>query len=59
MEVFTARCLMCGESYQISSDHKEYKKLVEQEKNVSFICDLCNHRIRYEADEQHKEKKPM
>lgn len=60
MEFVVARCLMCGKSYQLDEDYKDFKKLSEKpEATVSFICDLCNNRIRYEADEKNKEKKPM
>lgn len=60
MDQIMARCLMCGKTYQLNEEHKDFKKLSEKPESVpSFICDLCSHRIRYEADEKNKEKKPM
>ncbi|MGR6836084.1 DUF2197 domain-containing protein [Syntrophomonas erecta] len=60
MEVVGARCLMCGKTYQVQEDHKDYRNLVAQEKEMpTFICDICNHRVRYESDEQRREKKPL
>ncbi|CFX78320.1 Protein of unknown function DUF2197 [Syntrophomonas zehnderi OL-4] len=59
MKSLNARCIMCGKSYQLNEDHKDYKNL--SEKNVStatFICDRCSNKVRYEADEQRKPIKP-
>jgi uncharacterized protein YlaI len=50
---------MCGKSYEVAEDHKDYKKLAEENKTISFICDVCSNRVRYESDEKRKEKKPM
>lgn len=59
MNFVTARCLMCGKSYEVGEDHKDYKKLTEENKTISFICDFCSNRVRHESDEKRKEKKPM
>ncbi|MGI5920651.1 MAG: DUF2197 domain-containing protein [Syntrophomonadaceae bacterium] len=59
MNYVMARCLLCGKTYEVSEDHKDYKKLVEQNQNISFICDFCSNRVRHESDEVRKEKKPM
>jgi uncharacterized protein YlaI len=59
MKIVTAKCLMCGKSYEVSEDHKDYNKLAEENKTISFICDICSNRVRYESDEKQKEKKPM
>jgi uncharacterized protein YlaI len=51
---------MCGKVYELGEDYKDFKKLSEKtETVVSFICDLCSNRVRYEADEKNREKKPM
>lgn len=50
---------MCGKTYEVPGDHKDYKKLVEQKTEPTFICDQCNYRVRHEADEQKKPKKPI
>ncbi|HEX3011387.1 MAG TPA: DUF2197 domain-containing protein [Syntrophomonadaceae bacterium] len=60
MKQIAARCLMCGKTYNLDEDYKDFKKLSEKtETVVSFICDVCSNRVRYEADEKNKEKKPM
>ena len=60
MELINARCLMCGKSYQLDEEYKDFKKLSDKKvAEVSFICDLCNNKVRYEADEQRKPKKPV
>lgn len=60
METVAARCLMCGKTYDVAQDHREFKKLKEQNKEMAvFICDLCSNRVRHESDEQRKPKKPV
>lgn len=63
MKCIQARCLMCGKSYQLGESDKDFKKLNEKVGDsgqvASFICDFCSNRVRFEADEQRKDKKPM
>jgi len=60
MELITARCLMCGKTYQLGEENKDFKKLSEKKvSEASFICDLCSNKVRYESDEQRKQKKPV
>ncbi|MEN6351149.1 MAG: DUF2197 domain-containing protein [Syntrophomonas sp.] len=59
MSFISARCLMCGKTYDVDEEHKEYKKLASQEKSPTFICDFCSNRVRHESDEKRKDKKPM
>ena len=59
MGAINARCLMCGKTYAVEEDHREYKKLAEKGKEPTFICDLCAKRVRHEADEERKPKKPI
>ncbi|MGI6468392.1 MAG: DUF2197 domain-containing protein [Syntrophomonadaceae bacterium] len=60
METISARCLLCSKTYSVDESHKDYKKLVAQEKPVAtFICDLCNFRVKHESEEKNKPKKPM
>lgn len=59
MKYIAARCMLCGKSYDVDEDHKDYQKLSKQEKAPVFICDLCSNRVRHESDETRKEKKPM
>lgn len=57
-----ARCLLCGKLYNVDQEHSDYKKLADKSTNkgeVSFICDMCNNRVRNEADKQQKPHKPM
>ncbi len=60
MEFINARCLMCGKTYQLDEEFKDFKKLSDKKvAEASFICDLCNNKVRYESDEQRKPKKPV
>lgn len=60
MEAVTARCLLCSKTYSVDESHKDYKKLAEQNKEVAtFICDLCNYRVRHESEDKNKPKKPI
>lgn len=59
MEHLSARCLMCGKTYELSQDHKDFKKMSENPATATFICEFCSKRIRHEADEKNKERKPM
>lgn len=56
--VVETRCAMCGKKYQVDKEHPDFKKL-EANPSVTFICDICNHRVRYESEEKQKEPKPM
>lgn len=59
-ESITARCLICGKNHDVPPDHKDYAKLAASNSTVpAFICDYCNYRVRHEADEQQKPKKPI
>ncbi|SHG55881.1 hypothetical protein SAMN02745221_00459 [Thermosyntropha lipolytica DSM 11003] len=58
MKQVTARCIMCGKTYDVAEDHKDYPKLV-QSKDAVFVCDRCNYKVRYESEEEQKPKKPM
>ncbi len=60
MKFVNARCLMCGKSYQLDEEYKDFQKLSEKKAaEVTFICDLCSNKVRYESDEQRKPKKPV
>ncbi len=58
--VISARCLLCGKNYDVEEDHKDYKKMLEQKKDQpTFVCDLCNYRVRHESEDKNKPQKPM
>lgn len=59
MKSIAARCLMCGKTFDVAEDHKDYSKLEKKKDQPTFICDMCGYKIRYEADEEQKPKKPM
>lgn len=65
MDSLNARCLMCGKSYQLSGGDKDFKKLNDKKLSdpkqamVTFICDLCSNKVRFESDELRKPKKPV
>lgn len=58
--IISARCLLCSKTYQVEEDHKDFKKLADQGKEVAtFICDICAYRVRHESDEKNKPQKPI
>ena len=60
MSGIAAKCLMCGKDYEVMEDHSDYKKLVEQKQEIAtFICDLCNNKVRYESDDKKKNPKSI
>lgn len=58
MSQLTVTCLMCGKKYLLAEDHNDYKKL-SSSSSAAYICDKCNHKVRYETEEQNKPVKPM
>ncbi|HHW61155.1 MAG TPA: DUF2197 domain-containing protein [Syntrophomonadaceae bacterium] len=58
MNFIEARCLMCGKVYQIAQDRQEFRKL-DKQNSTTFICHLCSNKVRYEAEERDKPKKPL
>lgn len=60
MSEIVARCMMCGKKYELTKEHSDYKKLVEQQKEeATFICDVCNNRVRHESDDKKKNPKSI
>jgi uncharacterized protein YlaI len=59
MEHVDAKCLMCGKTYIVAEDHKDFKKVSDKEKPGTYICDICANRVRYEADDKKKTPKPQ
>jgi uncharacterized protein YlaI len=58
MEHVDARCMMCGKTYQLFEDDKNFKKVADKDKPGTFICDLCANRVRFESDDKKKAPKP-
>lgn len=56
--MITVRCAFCGKKESVAEDHKDYPKLLANPKTV-YICDWCNNKVRYDAEENQKPKKPM
>lgn len=54
-----ARCALCGRKEEVTQEHRDYKKLLEDPKKVTYICNICSNRVRYESEDQQKPKKPM
>lgn len=54
-----AKCLLCGKSYQLGEEDKNFKKMSNKDLPGTFICDLCSNRVRYEADDKKKNPKPI
>ncbi|MGE5398278.1 MAG: DUF2197 domain-containing protein [Chitinophagales bacterium] len=53
------RCALCGQKTQVGEEDKDYKKLTDPGKKVTYICNMCNNRVRFESDDKQKPKKPI
>ncbi|MDO4540861.1 MAG: DUF2197 domain-containing protein [Syntrophomonadaceae bacterium] len=52
------RCIMCGKTQEVLSDHPNFKKLSDPEKPAAYVCDICNYKIRHESEEARKPTRP-
>jgi len=52
------RCTICGKRVIVTEEHMDYEKIMAGTKMV-FICIPCQAKIKHEADEEHKPRKPM
>jgi uncharacterized protein YlaI len=59
MEQVNAKCMMCGKSYVLAEDNKDFKKMSDPNKPGTYICDLCENRVRYESEDKKKSPKPQ
>ena len=59
MVYLEAKCLLCGKSYQLGEDDKNFKKLSNKDQPGTFICEFCSNRVRYESDDKKKNPKPI
>ena len=59
MSEIDVRCIMCGETYKIMTDHKDYEKINITPEKSAYICDLCNNKVRFESDDKKKNPKPI
>jgi len=57
-DAVTARCAFCGKKEEVTPVHKDYNKLRLNPKTV-YICTLCERKLRFDAEEFNKPKKPM
>jgi len=59
MESVAAKCMLCGKTYDLFEDNKDFKKMSDPNKPGTYICDLCANRVRYESDDKKKNPKPQ
>ncbi|NPV89385.1 MAG: DUF2197 domain-containing protein [Firmicutes bacterium] len=52
------RCAFCGKKSEVDPVHKDYDKIRLNPKTI-YICDYCNNKLRFDADESNKPRKPM
>jgi RNase P subunit RPR2 len=52
------RCAFCGRKEDVPAGHKDYEKIRLHQKIV-YICTHCNNKVRHDADESLKPKKPV
>ncbi|NLO89297.1 MAG: DUF2197 domain-containing protein [Clostridia bacterium] len=51
------KCTLCGRIDKITKIHKDYFKIARE--NASYVCEMCEKRVRYHAVEFNKPRKPM
>jgi len=51
------RCSLCGKIDVITKIHKDYFKIARE--GGTYVCEMCEKRVRYNALEYNKPKKPM
>jgi uncharacterized protein YlaI len=51
------KCSLCGKTDEITKIHKDYIKIARM--NTTYICEMCQNKVRFGAMEKNKPKKPM
>lgn len=51
------KCSLCGKTDKITKIHKDYVKIAKT--NCTYICDMCKNKVRLNAVDVNKPKKPM
>lgn len=51
------RCSLCGKIDEITKMHKDYIPIARQK--TTYVCEMCQHKVRFNAMEQNRPKKPM
>lgn len=51
------KCSLCGKIDVITKMHKDYDKIAKMK--TTYICDMCKNKIRYNATQMNKPRKPM
>lgn len=57
-DTVVTRCALCGKKEEVEPVHKDYDKIRLNPKTV-YICNYCSNKLRFDADEANKPKKPM
>ena len=52
------RCSLCGCKVEITKVHKDYQKMAANPEKP-WICATCQDRVRFQARETAKDKKPL
>ncbi|HHX94740.1 MAG TPA: DUF2197 domain-containing protein [Clostridia bacterium] len=51
------RCSLCGKIDEITKIHKDYMKIARS--NTTYVCEMCQNKVRFNAMDKNKPKKPM
>lgn len=51
------KCSLCGKTDKITKMHKDYIAIAR--KKTTYVCEMCQSKVRFHAMEQNKPKKPM
>lgn len=51
-------CSICGQKQEITKVHKDFQKF-RQKVDMAFVCDACSNKVKFQAREKQKERKPL
>lgn len=51
------RCSLCGKTDKITKMHKDY--IIIARKQTTYVCEMCQNKVRFGAMDRHKPKKPI
>jgi len=52
------RCAICSKKEEITKIHKDFQR-IRQEPKLVYICSQCSKKVKYQAREEQKPKKPL
>ncbi|WP_159426182.1 hypothetical protein [Desulfolucanica intricata] len=53
------RCIMCGKVFEVEDKKDPYEEEEDMPKKTPSFCQMCEAKLRHEADQSQKIPKPM